>query len=225
MTGHNQLQKSASRLQRQGSVWLDQTWQAGEVFFAESRSAGQAFARDLWAASDQLAKSIGQATRGLQKAVHKEALDWRQLVLKTREGYIESWKAQLGRLEDQASTTREALKPEAVEATVLESTRDLLERAQHKVDARLEQAHKPVKKAKATRSTRKKVTKAKSSKAASKKTAAPIRDYDQLTAKDVATRVHKLSGREAAAVLDYEKARKKRATVIRAAEQRLAAAS
>lgn len=224
MTGYTQLQRSGTRLQRQGSLWLDQTWQAGEVFLAESRDAGQTFANDLWAAGDKLTKSVAQATRGLQKAVHKEALDWRALVLKTREQYVAAWKAQIGKLEHQASSTREALKPETLEVSVLESTRDLLERAQHKVDERLEQGGRPAPAApgkKQARGARKKAGKAK----ASKKTAAPIRDYDQLTAKDLASRVHKLSGAQVAAVLDYEKARKKRATVIRAAEQRLAAAS
>ena len=54
---------------------------------------------------------------------------------------------------------------------------------------------------------------------------APIRNYDQLTAKDVVARVQRLSGPQATAVLDYERSRKKRATVIRAVEKRLAAAS
>ncbi len=54
---------------------------------------------------------------------------------------------------------------------------------------------------------------------------APLRDYDQLTAKDVVSRIQRLSGPQAAAVLEYERARKKRATVIRAAEQRQATAS
>jgi hypothetical protein len=224
MTGHNQLQRSGNRLQRQASLWLDQTWEAGEVFVAETREASGTFARDLDAARHKLAATVGQATRGLQKAVHKEALDWRSLVLQTRDAYVAAWKARLGELEHQASTTREALKPEAVEVTVLESARDLLERAQHKVDERLEQGAKPSKKPGPARGSRKKARTPKASKAPSKK-AAPIRDYDQLTAKDVATRIQKLSGPQAEAVLDYERARKKRTTVIRAAEQRLAAAS
>lgn len=228
MTGYTQLQRSGSRLQRQGSLWLDQTWQASEVFVAETRDAGQTFANDLWAAGDKLAKSVAQATRSLHKAVHKEALDWQALVLKTREQYVAAWKAQMGKIEQQASSTREALKPEALEVSVLESARDLLERAQHKVDERLEQGGQPAAAPPAKKqapAARKKSAKAKGSKATSKKAPAPIRDYDQLTAKDLATRVQKLSGAQVAAVLDYEKARKKRATVIRAAEQRLAAAS
>ncbi|MDH3817159.1 MAG: hypothetical protein OES21_01015, partial [Myxococcales bacterium] len=66
---------------------------------------------------------------------------------------------------------------------------------------------------------------AKPAKAETKKGQSPLRNYDRLTAKDVATRVQKLTAPQATAVLDYERARKKRATVIRAAEQRLAAAS
>lgn len=52
----------------------------------------------------------------------------------------------------------------------------------------------------------------------------PIKNYDDLTAKDVVARIQRLSGPKASAVLDYERSRKKRATVIRAAEQRLKAA-
>jgi hypothetical protein len=130
-------------------------------------------------------------------------------------------KQRLERAERQALTTREALKPEAMEATVLGSARDLLERAQSRVDQRLEQAAKPVA-AKAARKPQ--PAKPKAVKPTPKKGQAPLRNYDQLTAKDVVSRVQRLSGPQATAVLEYERARKKRATVIRAAEQRLGAA-
>jgi hypothetical protein len=67
--------------------------------------------------------------------------------------------------------------------------------------------------------------KPKASKAADELGPAPLRNYDQLSAKDLVNRVQRLSPPQATAVLDYERARKRRATVIRAAEQRLAAAS
>ncbi len=67
--------------------------------------------------------------------------------------------------------------------------------------------------------------KARKAKASKTETEAPIRDYDALTAKDVVSRIQRLSGPQAAAVLEYERARKKRTTVIRAAEQRQAKAS
>jgi methionyl-tRNA formyltransferase len=88
------------------------------------------------------------------------------------------------------------------------------------VDERLVQAAKPPKPASA-----KAASKPKAAKAMAKKGAIPLRGYDQLTAKDVVNRVQRLSAPQATAVLDYERSRKKRATVIRAAEQRLAAAS
>ncbi len=226
MTGHNQLRRSRTRLQRQGALWLDQTRQAGETFIVESQEAGRTFAQDMTSAGTKLASSVKSASQRLQQVVYQEAIDWRDLALKTRDGYIEAWKAQLGRLEQQASTTRDALKPETVEATVLESARDLLELAHEKVDQRLEQSSKAAKPA-ATKSRKKQATKsrAKAKKPQKAASSAPIRDYDELTAKDVASKIQRLSGPQAAAVLDYERARKKRATVIRAAEQRLAAAS
>jgi hypothetical protein len=225
MTGHNQLQRSGIRLQRQGSLWLDQTWQAGETFVAESRDAAWTFARDVTEAGRKLTKTLGQATQGLQRAVHKEALDWKALVLKTRDAYIAAGKAQLVRFEQQASSTREALNPETVETTVLQGARDLLGRAQQKVDQRLEQGVAPARKRPASAGSARSKARKPRAKASAAKAEAPIRDYDRLTAKDLAARVQKLPSPQVAALLDYERARKKRATVIRAAEQRLAAAS
>lgn len=66
-------------------------------------------------------------------------------------------------------------------------------------------------------------TPAKAKRAGHKTGRAPIRNYDQLTAKDVVERVRRLSEPQATALLDYEQVRKNRATVIRAAKQRLAA--
>lgn len=225
MTGHNQLQRSGIRLQRQGSLWLDQTWQAGETFVAESRDTAWTFARDVTEAGRKLTKTLGHATQGLQRAVHKEALDWKALVLKTRDAYIAAGKAQLVRFEQQASSTREALKPETVETTVLQGARDLLGRAQQKVDERLEQGATPARKRPASAGSARSKARKPRPKASAAKAEAPIRDYDRLTAKDLAARVQKLPSPQVAALLDYERARKKRATVIRAAEQRLAAAS
>ena len=54
---------------------------------------------------------------------------------------------------------------------------------------------------------------------------APIRNYDQLTAKDVVGRIQRLSRPQATALLDYEQSTKNRATVVRAAKQRLSTVS
>jgi hypothetical protein len=194
------------------------------MFLSESRDASVTFARDMTAAGTKLVTTAGGSAEGFRKALHREALDWQGLVLQTRDAYVAAAKQRLERAERQALTTREAFKPEAVEATVLGSARDLLERAQSRVDERLDQAAKPAKPVAAKAARKPKASKPKAAKAPAKKGQAPLRNYDQLTAKDVVSRVQRLSGPQATAVLEYERARKKRATVIRAAEQRLGAA-
>lgn len=228
MTRKNQLQRSGSRLHKHGVLFVSQTRKAGETFAEETKNASVTFARDMQAASTKLMSNLGRSREGLQKALRKEALDWQALVLKTRDAYVAALKERLDRAERQALTTREALKPESLQTTVLESTRNLLAQAQSKVDAQLEQAAKP---AKAAAAAKPKVAKPKAAKpkaaakAPAKKGEAPIRNYDKLSAKDVVSRVQRLSAPQASAVLDYERAKKKRATVIRAVEQRLAVAS
>ncbi len=208
MTRTNPLRRSGSRLQKQGTLWFQQTRNAGEIFFEDAQSASVAFAQDMRVASTKLAGTTGRSAAGFQKAVRKEAFEWQALVLKTRDAYVAAFERRLGQVESQALSTREALKLGTVETTVLQSTHDLLEQAQRRVDGRLGQNAKP-----------------KAAKATSKKGQSPLRNYDQLTAKDVVSRVQRLSTTQATALLDYERTRKKRATVIRAAEHRLAAAS
>jgi hypothetical protein len=216
MTGTTQLRRSATRLQRQGTLWFQHTRGAGETFLVESRDASVTFAQDMKGAGTKLVTSVGLSAETFRRALHKEAIDWRGLALQTRDAYVAAIEERMRRAERQALSTRDALKPEAVETTVLQSARDLLERAQTRVDERLDQAEKP---APATAA-----SKPKAAKALRKKGGIPLRDYDKLTAKEVVSRLHRLSGPQATAVLDYERARKKRATVIRAAEQRLDAA-
>jgi hypothetical protein len=216
MTGKNQLRRSGTRLRKEGTLWFQQTWNAGETLLGEAQTAGVTFGRDMGAAGTKFAATTGRSTQALQGALHREAREWQALVLKTRDAYVAAAEQRLARAESQALSTRAALQPGAVETAILRSVHDLLERAQAGVDARLSQGAKPAAKA---------PSKAKAAKAAPKAGQIPLRNYDQLTAKDVATRVQRLSAPQANAILDYEKARKKRATVIRAVEQRLAAAS
>lgn len=217
MTRTNQLRRSTTRLQRQGMLWFQQTRSAGEMFLTESRDVTVTFAQDMGGASTKLLTTVGSSAEGFRKALHKEALDWRGLALQTRDAYVAALEERLRLAERQAVSTREALKPGAVETTVLRSARGLLERAQSRVDERLDQTAKPA--------APKAAPKAKAAKASPKQGQIPLRNYDKLTAKDVVSRLQRLSGPQATAVLDYERARKKRATVIRAAEQRLSAAS
>ncbi|MBW2158594.1 MAG: hypothetical protein JRD92_01500 [Deltaproteobacteria bacterium] len=212
MTRKNQLRRSGTRLQQQGALWLQQTRNAGGTFVTEAQDASVTFGQDMKAASAKLVRTAGRSAQGFQKALNKEARDWQAVVLQTRDGYMAAAEERRERVERQAVSAREALKPGAVETTVLQSAHGLLELAQSRVDARLEQGAKTASKPTAV-------------KVGAKKGQSPMRNYDQLTAKDLVTRVQKLSAPQATAVLDYERGRKKRATVIRAAEQRLAAAS
>jgi hypothetical protein len=217
MTRNNSIRRSGTRLQGQGTLWFQQTRNAGETFLGEAQNASAAFGREMKAATTKLAGTTGRSAQGFQKALRKEALEWQVLVLKTRDAYVAAFEHRLEQAEGQARSTREALTPDAVETAVLQSAHDLLERAQGQVDSRLGQDRKPA--------ARKAPSKPKAEKAAPKKGQSPMRNYDQLTAKDVVNRVQRLSAPQATALLDYERGRKKRATVIRAAEQRLAAAS
>jgi hypothetical protein len=217
MTRKNQLRGSGTRLQQQGALWLQQTRNAGGTFVTEAQDASVTFGQDMKAASAKLVRTAGRSAQGFQKALNKEARDWQAVVLQTRDGYMAAAEERRERVERQAVSAREALKPGAVETTVLQSAHGLLELAQSRVDARLEEGAKPAAAKTASKPTAVKV--------GAKKGQSPMRNYDQLTAKDLVTRVQKLSAPQATAVLDYERGRKKRATVIRAAEQRLSAAS
>ena len=221
MSGKNQLQKSGNRIQKQGVLWLQQTRKAGEVFAGETQAAGRVFVRDVTQAGQKLATDWQRSTAALRKTLQKEALDWQKLVFETRDAYAAAAQARVRGLEAHARNTQSALKPDALESAVLESTRDLLAKAQTTVEQRIDKAEAPAKPA-AKAKPRRKSTKPK---ATTKKPDAPIRNYDQLSAKDVVSRVQRLSGPQATAVLEYERAKKKRATVIRAAQKRLAVGS
>jgi hypothetical protein len=182
-------------------------------------------------AGSKLAGTTGRSTEAFRKALQKEVLDWQRLVLQTRDAYVAAVKERFDRAERQALSTRNAIRPESMEATVLGSAKDLLAKAQSRVDARLERATtsaKPAKPAKPTGAKAPKkprAAKAKPTRSSAKLADAPLRNYDRLAAKDLVNRVRRLSGPQATAVLEYERARKRRATVIRAAEQRLSVAS
>jgi len=225
MTANDQLRRSSTRLQKQGTLWFQQSRGAGGTFLAESRDAGVNFVKDLGAASSKLASTTGRSTQSFRKTLQKEVLDWQRLVLQTRSAYVAALKERFDRAEKRAVSTREALRPESVEVTVLGSAKDLLAKAQGRVEERLEQAAKPARPAAMKAAKKPKAAKARPAKRPAKLADAPLRNYDRLTAKDVVNRVQRLSGPQTTAVLAYERARKRRATVIRAAEQRLSAAS
>lgn len=216
MSYSDQLVQSGTRLRSQGLLFLQQSGEAGTVFATETREATVAFADRMTDATKALATAVSTSAVALGRACRKEAVDWADLSIKTREAYVEAFNARVTDLEARAQKAQKALEPTALEARLLKATSDVLGDAQKRVGARLQQAATPTRKIAPT-------PRAKARPATKKTGRAPIRNYDQLTAKDVVGRIQRLSGPQATAVLDYEQARKNRATVIRAAKQRLAA--
>jgi hypothetical protein len=217
MSHTDRLVLSGNRLKRQSLLFLEQTWQSGNVFVSEARGASVAFGDEISSAADKLVRSTGQSAAALRRAFRKEAVNWRNLAIKTRDAYVKALKARVTRVEGRAIAARTALRPSALETSVLRATHDLLGDAQGLVDRRLGQAtkvKKPVSRGKAP--VKRKPT-------VKKIGHAPIPNYDRLTAKDVVGRIQRLSAPQATALLDYEQARKNRATVVRAVKQRLAA--
>ena len=84
MTGKNQLRRSGTRLQKQGTLLFQQTRGAGETFLAESREAGRSFMRDMGAASNKLAGSTGKSADAFRKDLYKEVLDWQRFLRRQR---------------------------------------------------------------------------------------------------------------------------------------------
>jgi hypothetical protein len=217
MSHTDQLVRSSSRLRRQSLLFFQQTRLAGEAFVSETRAASVTFGDEIASATNKLVSTTGRSATILGRAFRKEAFNWRDLAIKTQDAYVQALKAQVNDLEGRAATVRESLRPTALETRVLRTSHDLLGSAQNLVDGRLEQATEAKKPAPRTAT-------ATTAKAATRKTGrSPIRNYDQLTARDVVARIQRLSGQQATALLDYEQTRKNRATVIRAAKQRLAA--
>jgi hypothetical protein len=150
----------------------------------------------MTAAGSKLTTTVGRSADRLLRELHKEGLHWRDLVLQTREAYAEVARDRLQDVERRAVSAREALNPDALQLALLQTAAEALAWARRQLER---EPRTP----------------------ASKQADIPLDDYDQLTARDLVSRVQRLTAPQAIALLDYERARKKRATVIRAAEQRL----
>ena len=212
-----QLTKTRARLQSQGALFVRQTTRASGTLVNEARDAGIGFAEELTTASKKFAASTSKSAGSFGTVVQQEATSWSQLALKTRNGYVAELQAKTDDLGRSALEIRSAVEPTKVETLILKTVKDVLDTLQARVDARL-QLTKPAPKKARSRST------SKAGRTARTTGGAPIRNYDRLTARDVVTRIQRLSVPRANEVLHYEQAGKNRATVIRAAKQRLAAA-
>jgi hypothetical protein len=204
MARKNPLLKTGARLQSEGLLFVRQTGGAASVFVTETRDAGVTFAQELSAAGTKLVTTTTRSATNLGQAVQSEILGLGQYGL----GALIDSVSELEERRANAEALLGVLYTAELEARVLQLVGELLTQVQAQIDKLAPQssAKNPSKAAKK-----------------SKAGGAPLRNYDQLTARDVVDRLQRLSGPRASEVLSYEKSRKNRATVIRAAKQRVGA--
>ena len=215
MTTKNQLRISGERLQVQSALLFEQTRKAGDDFFADARGATVEFAEDLATATRKFAGRTSESANTFGLAMRKEVRTWGQLIGRTPSAYFSSFGRTREGLRRSTVEGATSMRPDQLETAVLHTVRDVLATIQKGIDARLARektVHRkplPIRKSAPAKAA-----------AVDKGGRAPIRNYDQLTARDVVTRLRRLPAPRATEVLAYEKAGKNRATVIRAAEQR-----
>ncbi len=219
------LTESRTRLFQQGSQFVEQSTGAATVFLEKTRKAQKKFADDTRKAGLAFAASSTEAGKSLVSGVGMEAKLW-----------LETLEASVKVPALPSSTGAGAVPtPKALERELLVRVEDLLAQLVGKVHARVELLSVPVDAQLPATSTTSASTGAgapakreNGARATSPGTLAavpppPIGNYDELSAKEIVTRLERLTDEKTAAVLAYENATKKRATVLRAAEQRLAA--
>lgn len=226
MTTPNPIVLSGGRIRREAHVFIRETGKSVETLGNGVKTATVQYVGRLRASGERFVAGTGSAATNLGGALQKEAAYWRELVLKTRDAYVGEVEARVDAVEASVSEARDAVRPDAVKVRALKAAHEFLESAQKTVDEQLAEAtevtevseKKPARKAPPKRKPRKVRSASRTA-----DSGAPIRNYDQLSAKDVVARIRRLSPPQASALLDYEQGRKNRATVIRAAKQRAAA--
>lgn len=204
MAQKNPLLKTGARLQSEGLLFVRQTGTAASAFVTETRDAGITFAQGLSTAGTKLVTTTARSGTRLGQAIQGEIVGLGQRGLG---GLLDSV-TELEERRGNAEALLGVLYTAELEARLWQTVAELLSLIQ----AQLEKLE--------TQSTADKPRKtAKKGKAGG----APLRNYDQLNARDVVDRLQRLSGPRASEVLSYEKSRKNRATVIKAAKQRVGA--
>lgn len=211
------LEESRSRLVQQGTEFIQLSTSAAESFFEKTRKAGRKFGDDTRKAGQAFATTTTAASRDLAAGLRTEASSWRDTLIASVPAPVLAADA----------SGRRVPSPTALERELLVRVEQLLERFVGTVHTRVErldsivgpqlpaQVPSSAKAGKNGTST--------SSGSVAAPTSAPITNYDDLSAKEIVARLERLSDEKTAAVHAYELATKKRATVLRAAEMRLAA--
>ncbi|MFO0694338.1 MAG: hypothetical protein U0230_12330 [Polyangiales bacterium] len=218
-TLNSKIKESRARLVQQGTQFAQSTSEAGTTFVTRTKKAGENFVNQTRKASEALATSTKQATLGLAAGVREEANVWFDVLKAEKllpEGDV------LEKLP--SATAAKVPSPRELEKVVLVALEDALRTIEGRVHERIEWLDKQVG-PQLPATTKTAASAASSDPVTAKEPApakAPLTGYDDLSAKEIVARLERVSDDKAAAVLAYEQAHKKRATIVRAAEQRLA---
>lgn len=222
-TTTTKLEESRARLVQQGTLFVQQTSTAATNFFEMTKKAGEKFANDTRKAGDQLVSSATTASKAFTTGLSAEARMWLASI---------ETETKLPALPRDLSS-KDIPSAHDIERQVLVRIEKALDVVAHRLNDRLKfldtltgpQLPATVASTKPTVKPPAKSTAAATKPVAETKAAGePISGYDELSAKDIVAKLERLSDEKTAAVIAYENANKKRATVIRAAEQRLAEA-
>lgn len=219
----DRIKDSQARLLEQSLAFVKHTRGASDQLMSRTVGAGGAFVDEARGASGNFVSQTREAGVDLVAIVQNEVEAW--------VAYLKSQELlQLPELPESLAAPElpAKLSTADIERQILEAVRQALaavegqvEQLEGRIDGRIKSLGKPASlpKPKKAKASKPKASKAKAAVAVK----APFRGYDELTAKDVAARVARVNDEKAKTVLAYEKSTKNRATVIRAAKQRLAA--
>ena len=211
------LEESRARIVQQGSQFVTQTSSATTTFLGKTKKARERFTADTRKAGELLATDATTAGKTLVTGLSAEARMWLGSI--DLESRLPALPENVGGLKVASVRT--------LERDVLAFVEKVLTEAVSRVSGRVKDLDVLVgPQLPATSATTAATKSAKSTTSNGKVKApdvAPISGYDDMSAKDVVTRLERMTDEKATQVLAYESANKKRATVLRAAEQRLAA--
>lgn len=191
------MQALVSKLKESQSHLLFQ----GGAFVERTKEAGATFVGLTRAAGDDFVTTTREAGSGLGTSTRDAGAEVSDAV----RSEAEQWRSFLA--EQSSQLTRELrllLLPGGLERQLLTQVREAIDAFGDRVGDRLDTLERPPA-------------------LPAEPEAAPLRGYDKLTAKALVAKLAKLDLTEVEAVATYERDHKKRATVLRAADQRLAA--
>jgi len=226
-TLNEKLKESADKLVAQGSSFWAITRGAGEGFVSRTRTASGSFWSEAVEASGELLTTTKDAQKELLDVVQEEADTWLEYFR------TESTKLRLEGLPKKLSA------PGAAEGMKVPSVREMEKRLLAGLGGALQELETKVQRriqaldslALPAPRTKKNGAAKKSGAKAAKRVAedaialakAPMTGYDDLTAKEVVTKLPKLDNKKVEALLSYEQQTKNRATVVTAMRAKLSA--